>query len=171
MRIQVTPPLKNHGVKRPQLITIGIAIFLVIGIYFFGRTVPRKGSALSNTNQPAATDQHVITGDSIVVLAKKQLNAEQVVRLNTLENSISRGDVADQKLHVYHQLARFWKDSGRIFEPYAWYLAQAARLENSEKSLTFAAQLFLENLQSDDVADRRKWKAMQAKDLFERSLK
>jgi len=43
-------------------------------------------------------------------------------------------------------------------------------LENSEKNLTFAARLFLDNLQSDDVAKRRQWKAMQAKDLFERSL-
>ena len=55
--------------------------------------------------------------------------------------------------------------------PYAWYTGEAARLENSEKSLTFAAQLFLDNLQSDEVAQRRQWKAMQAKDLFERSLK
>ena len=44
-------------------------------------------------------------------------------------------------------------------------------MENSEKSLTFAARLFLENLQGDDVVERRKWKALQAKDLFERSLK
>jgi cytochrome c-type biogenesis protein CcmH/NrfG len=29
----------------------------------------------------------------------------------------------------------------------------------------------LNNLQQDDVPDRRKWKALQAKDLFERSLK
>jgi tetratricopeptide (TPR) repeat protein len=44
-------------------------------------------------------------------------------------------------------------------------------LENSEKNLTFAAQQFLSNLQNDDVEQRRKWKALQAKDLFERSLK
>jgi cytochrome c-type biogenesis protein CcmH/NrfG len=43
-------------------------------------------------------------------------------------------------------------------------------LENSEKSLTFAARLFLENLQSDSDPMRRQWKALQAKDLFERSL-
>jgi tetratricopeptide (TPR) repeat protein len=44
-------------------------------------------------------------------------------------------------------------------------------LENSEKSLTFAGQLFLVNLQQDPVERRRVWKALQAKDLFERSLK
>jgi cytochrome c-type biogenesis protein CcmH/NrfG len=44
-------------------------------------------------------------------------------------------------------------------------------LENSEKSLTFAAHLFLENLQQQDNAALIKWEALQAKDLFERSLK
>jgi cytochrome c-type biogenesis protein CcmH/NrfG len=106
-----------------------------------------------------------------LALAKKELTNDQVVRLNTLENSISRGDVKDQKLKIYHQLAHFWGDSAGIFEPYAWYEAEAARLENSEKSLTFVAQLFLDNLQTDAVLQRRQWKALQAKDLFERSLK
>lgn len=114
---------------------------------------------------------HAITIDTILLMAKKQLTPEQVVRLNTLEHSISRGDVRDEQLHVYHQLARFWSDSAQIFEPFAWYEAEAARLENSEKSLTFAAQLFLDNLQGDDLLQRRQWKALQAKDLFERSLK
>jgi tetratricopeptide (TPR) repeat protein len=106
----------------------------------------------------------------MLIFAKRQLSPEQVVRINTLENSISRGDVKDQKLKIYHQLAHFWNDTARIFEPYAWYEAEAARLENSEKSLTFAAHLFLENLQADNNPVRKKWKALQAKDLFERSL-
>lgn len=114
--------------------------------------------------------ESTITIDTILNLAKKQLTSDQIVRLNTLENSISRGDIKDQQIHVYHQLARFWADSVRVFEPYAWYNAEAARLENSEKNLTFAARLFLDNLQNDEVAKRRQWKALQAKDLFERSL-
>jgi tetratricopeptide (TPR) repeat protein len=88
-----------------------------------------------------------------------------------LENSITRGSVHQQQLNVYHQLSHFWSDTMGLFEPYAWYEAEAARLENSEKSLTFAARLFLENLQRDQVPGRRMWKALQAKDLFERSLK
>ncbi len=82
-----------------------------------------------------------------------------------------RGDVKSQKLDVFHQLAHFWKDSARIFEPYAWYEAEAARLENSEKSLTFAAHLILENLRNETNDQLKKWKALQAKDLFERSLR
>lgn len=112
-----------------------------------------------------------ITIDSILHHAKEALSPEQVARINFLENSITRGDVASQKEHVYHQLARFWKDTAHIFEPYAWYTGEAARLENSEKSLTFAAHLFLDNLQTEDNPALKQWKGLQAKDLFERSLK
>jgi tetratricopeptide (TPR) repeat protein len=164
-------------VKRPQLITIAIGLLLTAGIYFFARTTPKK-KAIVATEQHGPGDGHdhgpaqpALSIDSILIAAKQQLTPEQVVRINTLENSISRGDVKDQQIHVYHQLARFWADTINSFMPYAWYTGEAARLENSEKSLTFAAQLFLDNLQSDEVAQRRQWKAMQAKDLFERSLK
>jgi tetratricopeptide (TPR) repeat protein len=163
-------------VKKPQLITIGIALLLTAGIFIFGRTVPKKKPIAATEHGPNDGHNHgavqsAITIDTILNLAKKQLTTEQVVRINTLENSITRGDVKDQQLHVYHQLARFWADSAHIFEPYAWYTAEAARLENSEKNLTFAAQLFLDNLQTDEIEGRRQWKALQAKDLFERSLK
>src|SRR5258708_38342406 len=106
--------------------------------------------------------------DSLLIQAKSKIKPEQASRLNTLENYISRGDVKAQELSIYHQLAHFWGDSIGIFEPFAWYQAEAARLENSEKTLTFAAHLFLENLQNDDDVERKKWKALQAKDLFER---
>lgn len=162
--------------KRPQLITIAAGILLVAVVYLFVKTTPTKKTVVA-AEQHSPDDGHdhgtgtTVTIDSILILAKQQLSPEQVVRISTLENSISRGAVKDQQLHVYHQLARFWSDSARTFEPYAWYEAEAARLENSEKSLTFAARLFLDNLQLDDIPERRKWKALQAKDLFERSLK
>ena len=161
--------------KKPQWITIGIAVLLTAGLFVFGRTVPKKKSVASTEHGPDDGHDHdpaksSVTIDTILQLAKKELTPEQNVRISTLENSISRGDVKDQQVHVYHQLARFWADSAHIFEPYAWYNAEAARLENSEKNLTFAAQLFLDNLQTDEVIERRQWKAMQAKNLFERSL-
>jgi tetratricopeptide (TPR) repeat protein len=162
-------------VKKQQWITAGIGITLVALVLLFGKIVPAKNQVkLSGSTQNNTTDNttaSTVTIDTILVLAKKQLSPEQVMRINTLEHSISRGAVQDQQLHIYHQLARFWFDSARVFEPFAWYEAEAARLENSEKSLTFAAQLFLDNLQVDEVGQRRQWKALQAKDLFERSLK
>ncbi|HKB45083.1 MAG TPA: hypothetical protein VKC90_11860 [Chitinophagaceae bacterium] len=155
--------------KKPQWITLAICVCFVIVLYIFGRTAPAKKMV-----PPAIDKQTEVSGfttDTILALAKKQLTSEQAIRINTLEHSISRGDVKEQQLKIYHQLAHFWGDSINIFEPYAWYLAEAARLENSEKTLTFAARLFLENLQEDEVIERKRWKALQAKDLFERSLK
>jgi tetratricopeptide (TPR) repeat protein len=126
----------------------------------------RPGGSPAMAAAPAS-----ITVDTILYHAKESLRPEQVARLSMLENSISRGDVSEQKLHLYHQLAEFWKDTAKIFAPYAWYAGEAARLENSEKSLTFAARLFLEGLRNEENPQMRQWEAVQAKDLFERSLK
>jgi tetratricopeptide (TPR) repeat protein len=157
--------------KRPQWITAGIALVLVIGLYaattgeIFGNK--KKLSAEVSAVAPAAG----VTIDSILLHAKENLSQDQARRLSFLEKSISRGDVAAQQIHIYHQLARFWSDTARIFEPYAWYTAESARLENSEKSLTFAAHLFLDNLRVEENPELKQWKALQAKDLFERSLR
>jgi tetratricopeptide (TPR) repeat protein len=158
-------------VKRPQWITLGISFLLVIALYaatqsqLFGERKPKLSAA------PAHSDHAALSVDSILYYSKQNLTKEQSVRINELENSISRGDVSSQKLHLYHQLARFWGDSIRSFPPYAWYTAEAARLENSEKSLTFAAHLFLDNLMYEEDHLMKEWEASQAKDLFERSLK
>ena len=161
--------------KRPQWITIAIALIAVVAIFFFGRTVPLKKEIVAEKHSEDDGHDHgpssELTIDSILAIAKKELSTEQVTRINALENSVSRGDVKSQQLEVYHQLSHFWGDSMRFFPPYAWYKAEAARLENSEKSLTFAAHLFLANLQQESNARIIKWEALQAKDLFERSLK
>lgn len=162
--------------KQPQWITVLAGVILTMAIFVFGRTVPNKKNIAESAH--SADDGHdhgpavaeAITIDSILLIAKKQLKPEQVVRISELENSISRGDVKAQQLKVYHQLSHFWGDSMSLFQPYAWYEAEAARLENSEKSLTFAARLFLENLQGEPNAGLRQWEALQAKDLFERAL-
>jgi len=155
-------------VNKAQWLIIGIGALLVIGLFRYGRKAPK----LSEIKAPVQTAvENDLTGDSILFHAKEVLKPNQLTWMNDLEQSVIRGDVKTQKLNVYHQLAHFWKDSVGIFEPYAWYEAEAARLENSEKSLTFAAHLLLENLRREENDRLKRWKAQQAKDLFERSLK
>ena len=171
--------------KKPQLITIAAAVLLTAAIFLFGRTIPKKKTAIpAESALHNADDGHdhtellPISIDTILSLAKKQLSAGQIVRITALEKSIGKtGNTSSmpepekkEQLNIYKQLSRFWADSAHVFEPYAWYIAESARLENSEKNLTFAARIFLENLQNDETARRRTWKALQAKDLFERSL-
>jgi len=155
-------------VKKPQWITLTASLILVVILYLFGRIVPEKKENIGRQSDVA---DNSVSIDSILSDAKKRLDPAQIVRLSALENSVVRGSVNEQRLKVYHQLAHFWADTGRAFEPYAWYQAQAARLENSEKSLTFAAHLFLQNMRGENNQPLREWKALEAKDLFERSLK
>lgn len=159
--------------KRNQWIIIGAVFLLTLGVYaltqneVFGSKIkkPAPEAAMQQEQTPS------LSIDTILVHAKEGLSQDQQTRLSFLENSISRGDVKDQKEHLCHQLAQFWHDTARKFEPYAWYTAEAARLENSEKTLTFAARLFLDGLRSQEEPSMKQWEAMQAKDLFERSLK
>jgi len=84
---------------------------------------------------------------------------------------VVRGDVKDQQLAAYRQLIVFWKDSVQEgFLPFAYYTGQAAKLEKSEKSLTFAAQLFLQSLRGQDNPALKGWMAANAKELFEKAL-
>ena len=154
--------------NKAQWITISIGVLVVAALFLFGRTGPYKNAIAKNFQ---STPQGELTADSILFHAKEILSPAQIQWMNDLEQSVIRGDVKKQKLDVFHQLAHFWKDSARIFEPYAWYEAEAARLENSEKSLTFAAHLILENLRNEESDQLKRWKALQAKDLFERSLR
>lgn len=156
--------------KKPQWITAALVIILVVGVY--ATTINEIfGTHVKTKEQPSNTGISVLTIDSILTHAKERLFPAQVSWLNLLENSISRGDVHNQKIHVYHQLARFWSDTVQVFEPYAWYTAESARLVDSENSLTFAAHLFLDNLKGEENPALKQWKALQAKDLFERSLR
>ncbi len=154
--------------KRTQWLIAGGSLLLVLLIVSLGNFVPEKKLPPPVAAMGAASNPPAITIDTILALAEGQLSAEQ----KTIFASLRNKKVADEpgQLAVYHDLAHFWRDSVGIFEPYAWYEAEAARLEKSEKSLTFAARLFLDNLQSDENPTRRQWKALQAKDLFERSL-
>ncbi len=102
---------------------------------------------------------------------KKQLNANQLLFVTKIENDISRGDLKHQGVNQYTNLANFWKDSARKFVPYAYYLSEAAKLDNSEKKLTFAARLILENMKREENPAQKVWEAQTAASLFEKALK
>ena len=151
--------------KQVVLVSSGIALLLLLSI--FGKTVPS-----GKQNRRPATDSVPTSFDFPAFLqqAKKNLSPARQAYVNSLENSVVRGDVKNQQIKVYHQLAAFWKDSVESIETYAFYTGQASKLENSEKSLTFAAQLFLDNCRGTNDEAMRSWMAGEARALFQRSL-
>jgi tetratricopeptide (TPR) repeat protein len=156
-------------VKKQQLLLVSIALTVFVLLYFFGNTIPPKKAAPA-TAAAQHDDHQSLSFDDLLNQAKARISPEQNNRLLQLENSVKRGDVKEQQLHLYHQLARFWADSAHLFEPYAYYTGEAAKLENSEKSLTFAAHQFLERLMEARDPAMQNWLATNAKVLFEKAI-
>ncbi|HVY76803.1 MAG TPA: tetratricopeptide repeat protein [Puia sp.] len=154
--------------KKQQLLTAGVGIIILVGFYFFGNTVPPHKKAPAAAASPAKQ----LDIQAILDLSKSKLTPERLAYVNRLEHAVVRGDVKTQQIEAYHHLSDFWKDSVENgFLPSVYYLEEAAKLENSEKSLTFAAQLFLSNLRGQDNQALRTWMADQSRDLFERARK
>lgn len=153
--------------KKQQLILVSSGVVLLCFIYFFGKTIPpKKGPGAV----AAAAVTKEISFTTILEASKQQLSPAQQAQVAQLETAVVRGDVKDQQVKVYKQLAGFWKDSAHLLLPYAYYSAQAAKLENSQKSLTFAAQFFLEGIRRQENPDLQRWMASEAKELFEKAL-
>lgn len=155
--------------KKQQFLLVGVSLVIFVLLYFFGKTVPPK-TTHSVVNTAQQNDVQSIKFEDLLAKAKERISPAQAERLGKLENSVIRGDVKEQQIHVYHQLARFWADSAHIFEPFAYYTAEAAKLENSEKSLTFAAHLFLDNLLTEGQPAMQHWLGMNAKVLLEKAI-
>jgi len=155
--------------KKQQVILSIISVVVIGSLFLFGNTIPPKKDNPKPPMAANASKPEILFKD-ILEKAKKRLTEEQALRVTKIENSVTRGDVKDQQIKMYHQLATFWKDSLHLFEPYATYTAEAAKLESSEKNLTFAAHLFLDKLFIEDDGSMQHWLANNAKVLFEQAL-
>jgi tetratricopeptide (TPR) repeat protein len=152
-------------VKKKLILSFsGLALVLVL--FFFGRTV----ASGSKTSEPAVSQVRSFDITRFIEEEKKELTNSQSIALSKLENSVIRGDVAAQQVIANNRLAQFWKDSSHSFEPYVYYLSEAAKLDKSEKNLTFAAQLILDNLRGEQDEAKLNWKADQAIALFEMAI-
>ncbi len=158
--------------KRQQYLVAGTGVLLLLALYFFGNTLPtQKKREVPSAGPPGEPMVKSVGLQDILQASQARLTPAQLSYVTRLQNSVVRGDVKTQQLNAYHELAGFWKDSVREgFLPYAYYTGEAAKLENSEKSLTFAAQLFLQNLRGQDNAALKSWMATDAKELFEKAL-
>ena len=158
--------------KRQQYLVAGAGVLLLLTLYFLGQTVPPvKHMEASVGGAPMGPVAKSIGIQDILQVATAKLTPTQLAYVTRLQNAVVRGDVKVQQIDADRQLAGFWKDSVQEgFLPYAYYTGEAAKLEKSEKSLTFAAQLFLESLRGQDNPALKSWMATNAKELFEKAL-
>jgi tetratricopeptide (TPR) repeat protein len=156
--------------KRQQIWVAGTGVLILLVLYFFGNTVPNRKKPVG-PDAPAAAGNKSIGLQDILSELEAHLTPAQLSHINRLQQSVVRGDVKAQQLYADRQLAGFWKDSVTDgFLLYAYYTGEAAKLENSEKSLTFAARKFLDGLQVQENPQLKGWMATEAKELFEKAL-
>ena len=153
--------------KKPQVFVVIIALVLLGLLYF---VAPRSNNELKPASSNSAENQ-TVTNKSIIDDAKTSLSAEFKISLLSIENQLSRSKNTADSLMYTRKLARFWSDSANRLTPYLYYTYSAALLENSEKSLTFAAQQLIDNLITPDAPPALlPWMAGNAKVLLEKAL-
>ena len=155
--------------KKQQYNLIAAGILIIASLLIFGKTVATK-DAVSVTDKTVTSQPAKFNFNTYLLSAKQKLPVNQQNFLNNLENSVKRGDVKDQQIKANIQLANFWKDSTHEHDLYYFYTAETAKLVNSEKNLTFAAQLILKDLRNEQDIPKRGWKSEQAITLFEKAI-
>jgi len=153
--------------KKPQIIVVFIGLLLLSVLYFL---VPKSKKPATTVNSQLTANEE-ISAKSIIDGAKLNLNADQKIALLSIENQLVNSKTTTDSIKAYKKLIQYWADSANRIEPYLYYTYSAALLENTEKSLTFAAQLLINNLTTPDAPPAlQKWMAMNAKVLLEKAL-
>lgn len=156
--------------KKQQLVLVIGGAILFSSLFFFGKTInPNKAKQAPTEHSANDGHDHSINFTDILSKAKSNLPVDKLHKLEAIENKLQKSS-KDEQIHVFHRLASFWKDSVGVFEPYIYYTAEAAKLDNSEKSLTFAAQLFIDNLFDEANPSMQNWLATNGKVLLEKAL-
>ena len=153
--------------KKPQLILISLGLLLFCVLYFF---TPRFTARVGNTSTQT-TENQTVTTESILTTARLALTESQKITLLSIENQLNTSKNAPDSLKAFKALTQFWADSAQKLAPYLYFTYSAALLENSEKSLTFAAQQLVDNLLTPDAPPAlQPWIAGNAKVLLEKAL-
>ena len=153
--------------KKPQLIVVLLATLLCVAVIIFVPRSKKEGPGAGKEN----TENQTISTQTILDGAKTALTGTQKISLLSIENQLNTAKSPADRAVIYRQLSKFWADSAHRIEPYLYYTYSAALLENSEKSLTFAAQLLVDNLATQEAPPAiQNWIAANAKVLLEKAL-
>jgi thioredoxin-like negative regulator of GroEL len=157
-------------------ITLAIAIALIALLYWGGNTVPPAKKLVANM-QPTAgamtqgpNTMKPASFDSIVSASRRQLPKTVADSVLTIENELTAMRDSSGMASVFMRLSGVWKRNN-IATVAAYYMGKEAKLENSEKKLTFAGQNFLQLMENEGSPSVQLWEAKEAVSCLEQSLK
>ena len=156
-------------------ITLATAIALIALLYWGGNTVPPAKKPGAETQPMAGAAQGPNTMkpasfDSIVTASRRQLPKTAVDTVLTIENELTAMRDSSRMASVFIRLSGVW-ERNKMLPVAVYYNAKAAKLENSEKKLTFAGQNFLQLMENESSPSVQVWEAREAVSCLEQSLK
>ena len=155
--------------NKQQISLVITSIVIVALLFFWGRTKPHQNKEAKQADHPQHQSSDTLTFERMLEVSRKRISGETLNRVNQLEKAVASAPDNSVRINAYNQLSRFWMDSVGAFVPYVKYMAEAAKLENSEKNLTFAAHLMLAELPSVSEQSLQIWLAKEARELFEKA--
>ncbi len=153
--------------NKQQIVLLIVSLALLLGLYFLGPTVaPGKG-----ISTPAAKGSNSgFSIDSFKTIIYAQLPPERKSLVENLDEQATENEGKEVNHTILHQLADFWRDSVQVPPLHYFYEARLAELDNTEKSLTFAAHSILRYLPFEQNQPVQEWLAGTGKQLFEKAL-
>ena len=155
-----------------------MAVALIAVLYIAGNTVPplkkpvadmqrpNSGGAVSrgpNTIKP-------MSFDSLLNASRTHLSPPAADSVKGLEQNLAAIHDSSKMTTSLIQLSKVWEHAGQL-PLAAFYGSRAAKLENSEKKLTFAAQFFLQLMEDENNPSLHAWEAGEAVSCLEQSQK
>jgi tetratricopeptide (TPR) repeat protein len=123
---------------------------------------PMQGGMPAQTVEPASVD-------SIITASTKELPSHALEEIKSIQNKIGAIRDSSHMAPFFIQEAKVWQEHKQL-PVAAWFYAKAAKLENSEKNLNFAGQLFLDLMHRSASAPVQVWEAQEAIACLQRSL-
>lgn len=160
--------------SKNNFILVGIGLLVLASLYFFGqRNDDHAGhnhgpEAAANGQRPAGgmpqNNVEPAKFEDIYTKAIGNLAADSVSKEKTLATAASQ----TPKPETFRDIAEFWQDKDLNIACH--YYKKGALLENTEKSLTFAGNLFTLQMGNTPEAEIKEWQANEAIECFNKAL-
>jgi tetratricopeptide (TPR) repeat protein len=155
--------------KKPIILFVG-TLLLTLAIYTFTNTVKHKKQPANLEGLASNDTTQAFDIQGYISKKKAELTTLQISKVIKLEEEANIKSPENQQIKALNSLGNYWKDSIKSFAAYAYYISNAAKLENSEKNLTFAARYLLASLRGESDAGLLSWKTSEAIALFEKAI-
>ena len=149
-----------------QLTLTVLAMSALVLLFWLGKTTSNEKVEVKATEK--ITEKFNI--QSFIDSNKKDISATLLKIIGSYEKTLAESTDNEIKINSLNSLATLYKDSVSLPEAYLYYTSSAAKLDNSEKNLTFAAQLFLNQLRGEQNDLKLDWESGEAISLFEKAL-